>query len=227
MVLLQGSWVAFILFFGASSAHADFVAFDSLSKLQRSCFQRYVARELNQPVTEAAARSYWSSRLSASQVTTYAAITHALESTRVGAVSNGLRQVDAITEIRGEIPSAASAEQFNLGIVWRDGAYDRFRSAGFWWRIGSGHEGETGLSYHSGSTGLHLLFSSTSYRDGHVHVDYRSAGASDLFGWVEGHFEPYNADVRAVGPESELLGKLISNYDRHLRWFGAIRGYRR
>lgn len=70
-------------------------------------------------------------------------------------------------------------------------------------------------------TGLHLLFNEKNPGVGHVHVDYRGLG--------KGHLKPYNTDVRAIGPERSriwpFLGKPISNYDRHVKWYGPIPGW--
>jgi hypothetical protein len=84
-------------------------------------------------------------------------------------------------------------------------AKEAFEESGFSWRPGWGHSGENGVTKGGGVTGLHLLFGDKNPGIGHVHIDYR--------GLFEGHYQNYNSDVRAVGPERRG-GQPINNYER-------------
>ncbi len=147
----------------------------------------------------------WNS-LSAGQRTNFSAITYALQ---VTILSNG---APALSEVK----SVTSIGQADIGVTWSAGAKQDFEDSGFSWRLGYGHKGENGLSLGGSAVGLHLLFGNKDAGVGHVHIDYRGIG--------EGHFKPYDADVRAVGPE-HLGGRPISNYERYKSWFGPIPGY--
>ena len=109
-----------------------------------------------------------------------------------------------------------SIGQVDIGVTWNAGAKQAFKDSGFAWRPGWGHSGENGLTLGRSTTGLHLLFGDKDVGLGHVHIDYRGLG--------EGHYEQYNSDVRAVGPEKSG-GRPISNYERYKGWFGPLPGY--
>ena len=118
-----------------------------------------------------------------------------------------------------------SAEQFNIGVQWKPEAYRALENIGYANRVGLGHTNEHGLSYHADSVGLHLLFGDQDPTRGHAHVDYRYGSISDMLGFGEGHFQPYNSDVRAIGPELDGAGRRIDNFERHSKWFAPIPGF--
>jgi RHS repeat-associated protein len=144
--------------------------------------------------------------LSAGQQTNFAAITHALEVTTLSNGASGLSEVKSVTSI-GKV---------DIGVTWNAGAKQAFKDSGFAWRPGWGHSGENGVTLGRSTTGLHLLFGDKDVGVGHAHIDYRGLG--------EGHYQQYNSDVRAVGPEKSG-GRPISNYERYKSWFGPIPGY--
>jgi len=203
------------------------VVYSGLSDHQKALFRAYVDSRVGQAPgrSETFYQTYWKETLNSGEPATFAAVTQALEHTALQGGLNALGEIDQVIAIAGDIPENPSSLQFNLQIVWKAGAYQVFSSNGFTYRIGSGHPGETGLSVLSSSEGLHLLFAKDGTANGHVHVDYRSVGLSDVLGMGEGHMNAYNSDVRAIGPESDWLGNLINNYDRHTQWFGVISGY--
>ncbi len=146
--------------------------------------------------------------LSAAQQTNFAAITHALDVTKLSDGTSGLSQVSKVTEIGAT----------GIAVNWKTGAKDAFKGSGFSWRPGWGHAGENGLTRGGSITGLHLLFGHKNAGVGHVHIDYR--------GLWEGHYKPYNSDVRAVGPEIPRFShRPINNYERYKSWYGPIPGY--
>jgi hypothetical protein len=151
------------------------VSYEGLSNAQRALFVSFVnqtspaqADEQRDPSFYA---EFWVSNLSAFERTTFAAVTHALEMTKLGNGQTGLSQVQGVTEISGG----------QLGVTWKAGAEKAFRSAGFESRASGKHPGERGLSPGGGMwrgtvTGLHLLFNEKNPGVGHVHVDYRGLG---------------------------------------------------
>jgi hypothetical protein len=201
--------------------------YSGLSEHQKTLFRAYVDSRVGQPSGRAESfyQDYWKNTLNTGEPTVFAAVTHALEHTQLSNGETALDEVDQITVISGDIPQNPSYEQFNLKLTWKDGAYWDFWRAGFTYRIGHGHEGETGLSLLSSSQGLHLLFAKDATTNGHAHVDYRAIGLGDILGAGEGHLTPYNADVRAIGPERDGLGTPINNHDRHVQWYGDLPGY--
>jgi hypothetical protein len=163
--------------------------------------------------------------LSTSQLTTLTAITHALEHTRLADGTSALSIVRAVTEIHGRIKRASLAHQYNISVIWRDDAVTKFQQAGFQERVGWGHGGMWGMSYHTLPLGLHVLFSKKDNRVGSIHVDYRNFGFYVWRGRPEGHFSLRDVDVTAVGPDIDhSTGKPINNAQRHEQWFGTIPG---
>jgi len=147
----------------------------------------------------------WGS-LSATQQSNFGAITQALEGTTLKNGSSGLSEVSKVTDVG---PTG-------IAVAWKEGAKQAFKDSGFSWRPGWGHTGENGVTKGGSITGLHLLFGDKNPGIGHVHIDYR--------GLFEGHYQNYNSDVRAVGPERRG-GQPINNYERYKSWFGPIPGY--
>jgi hypothetical protein len=182
----------------------------AMSPLQRALWTQYQAHQGSQVST-------------LSEITTFISITHALEHTNIWVFDNALELVDEITEVNGEIIGARPARQFNIAVKWKENTPKYFEASGFLYRVGWDHGGEWGLSLLSSSHGVHVLFSRQNRRIGHVHVDYRMLTKRG----AQGHYQFYDADVRAVGPEVEITGKPIDNYSRHTLWFGEIPGYKR
>jgi RHS repeat-associated protein len=134
----------------------------------------------------------------------YAAITHALEETKLSNGTTGLSQVKSVTDIG---PTG-------IGVSWNKGAAKAFEDSGFKSRWGLGHPGESGMigmptaNGIKGSfwqaQGIHVLFNDADKgASGHVHIDYRSGPA---------HYRAGNDDVRA-------------NYATYKQWFGTLPGY--
>ena len=146
--------------------------------------------------------------LSAAQQANYAAITHALEVTKLSNGASALSEVDGVKAIDNE----------DIEVAWKKGAEAAFKASGFVSRPGLGHDGESGMIGKptdkgiKGSfwqqEGMHVLFNDADKgTTGHVHIDYRSGLA---------HFENGNSDVRAIKP---------NNYETYKSWYGSIPGY--
>jgi hypothetical protein len=218
----------FVAFFASAVAFAQDTGpatfhYVSLSPAQKALFAKYVSAHAGARGSD---QDYWENTLNTGEPTTFAAVTHAMEHTQVGS-GTLLDYVDSVTTIQGDIPSNPSAEQFNLAVVWKSGVVQSLEAVGYSYRIGSGHDGEWGLSYASGSTGLHLLFANDGSANGHAHVDYRQFTLGDILGGGEGHMKPYGADVRQIGPETDDSGTPINNLDHHQSWFGELAGFER
>jgi hypothetical protein len=206
----------------ADQGPATFV-YSYLSDHQKALFHAYAAAHRGgRAVSD---ETYWDQTLNTGEPTTFAAVTHALERTQLGQGLNGLDEIEQITEISGDVPEKPSSEQFNLKVIWKNGSYQAFQAVGFTYRIGTGHDGETGLSVLSSSEGLHLLWAKDGSASGHAHVDYRGIGLGDILGGGEGHLTAHGADIRAIGPERDWMGNIINNFARHEAWFGDFTGY--
>jgi len=169
--------------------------------------------------------------LAKSQKSTFFGVTHGLMHASLGKSGNGLNLVEEVIEINGEDPSLKSARQFNLEVTWRSDAWSTLLNSDFKRRPGSGHPGEVGWGEgRSGFRGAHLLFASKDFRKGHVHIDYRPSNWAQVLlrysihGDSHGHFDPYNADVRAIGPQRDRSEGdiLFNNLDLHQKWYGDL-----
>jgi hypothetical protein len=206
------------------------IAFSALSPLQKKVFGTYAQASCKNIHDEAC----WGT-LSESQKVTFDAVTHALESKKVtpsqkNPDGNALGLVAAIRQIHGGEEHARSAEQFNLQVDWIPHSKKMFKKSGFKNRPGLGHIGEQGVGEgRPGFTGLHVLFDTDGDGGGHVHVDFRHANwfyAIQHFfhlGRGKGHFEAYNSNVSAVGPERSK-GSPIDNLAIYEQWYGPLPG---
>jgi RHS repeat-associated protein len=148
--------------------------------------------------------------LSATQQANFAAVTQALQKTILADKTTALSLVTKVTAIN----------LFNIDVTWKEGAQELLQKSGFEYRLGWGHEGESGLTLHGSSQGLHLLFNDKNAGIGDIHIDYRN-----FYKWWEGHMDDkHNSDVRAIGPQTSG-GEPINNYQRYKQWFGPIPGY--
>jgi hypothetical protein len=186
--------------------------------LKGYCFRKLATDDLNK---------CWAS-LDASQQAAYFSITHAL--TKVEGYGDALNLVEDVQEIHGQEKRFSSSRQFNLEVNWRLEAYETLKRGGINPRPGAGHPGERGLGEgRLGHTGIHFLFSEKNLKAGHVHVDYRPST------WIRvlereifrkesshGHFDPYNADVRAVGPQTDEHHNAYNNLQLHEDWYGPF-----
>jgi len=142
--------------------------------------------------------------LSAGAQVNYAAITHALEGTKLSDGTTGLSEIKKVREIGAT----------GVGVEWKQGAAKAFKDSGFVSRWGLHHPGESGMigkptdNGIKGSfwqaQGIHVLFNEADEgATGHVHIDYRSGLA---------HYGDANTEVR-------------HNYRTYKEWFGPIPGY--
>jgi hypothetical protein len=133
----------------------------------------------------------------------YAAITHALEETKLSNGATGLSEVKNVTSIG---PTG-------IAVNWNAGAAKAFEDSGFRSRPGlhPGESGMIGMPTANGikgsfvqAQGIHVLFSDANKgASGDVHIDYR---------WGPAHYFSGNDDVRA-------------NYATYKKWFGSLPGY--
>lgn len=214
-ITLRHALALSLLLVSASAWANRAISYSALTPAQKALFSTFVTAQNEGSTPD---ETYWDTKLEDSQALTFVAITHAMEHTELSDQKPALSLIKSVEEISGSADGAKSFQQFNLKVIWEKDAEAQMRKVGFRWRMGHGHDGEHGISHHSGIRGLHLLFNNKDGTLGHMHVDYR---------WLlEGHSKPYNADVRANGPQvGALSGFPICNRCRHEKWYGKIEGW--
>ena len=211
-------------------------AFEDLTEEQLRVFQSYVNKQNKGREKPLTAKEVYNG-LTQDQQTTFESVTHALENTQLtdnkgrpikdkdGNQLNALNLVAGITQISGEIKGEKEGrKQFRLLVDLKDGAIDKianskeFNDGSFFGLAGNGHifkNGQvisaTGLRQKGNEPKLQVSYLKKNKLEADIDVDYRGLG--------EGHTEPYNSDIRAIGPEKNN-GKPISNLERHNQRYG-------
>ncbi len=202
-------------------------AFKDLTKEQLRVFQTYADKQNEGREKPLTAEEVYNG-LTEDQQTTFESVTHALENSTVtnkktGKSVSALSLVKGVTQITGQQDGKGGREQFRLLVDLKKGAIGKFKKSkefnktAFGKIVPDGHIYKDGKlqkgvpSVRQGGDGAKLQ---VSYENGKsleadIDVDYRDIG--------KGHFEPYNSDVRAIGPGS---GESRNNSVIHNQTYG-------
>lgn len=162
------------------------------------------------------------------QQTTFESVTHALENSTVtdkktGKSVSALSLVTGVTQITGQQDGKGGREQFRLLVNLEAGAINKLKNSKefsktlFGTVVNDGHIYKDGKlkkgvpSVRQGGDGakLQISYENEQSSEADIDVDYRNTG--------KGHFQPYNSDVRAIGPGTD---KSRNNLERHNDTYG-------